>query len=247
MPGIDPAVLKRWKTDHPGRHASGIDEINIKLNEWAQLQKFVSKGTIAAIRKSNKNGVSVASELRSVAIMFTDFRNYTAFAENRVPVAVVDMLNHYFRHFDKIVTRNHGDIDKFVGDQVMVIFQGANRVRDSVMCSLDIQDLMDELNSEKAGPVLEVGIGLHVGDVIMGTIGSRRRMDYTVLGDNVNLAARLCEHAHPRQTLVSESVSKQIRSCKNTALKHFRQIRLKGVSKRVKVFEVLRTRSPLEG
>ena len=133
-------------------------------------------------------------------MLFCDIRGYTAFAERHDPEAVVEVLNLYFQQQADIVAKHHGDVDKFVGDQIVAVFQDQEMERNAVRCALEIQSATDELGRQHPDWDLEVGIGISTGEVIMGAMGSKNRMDFTVVGDNVNLAARLCSHAAPGQT-----------------------------------------------
>ena len=88
-----------------------------------------------------------------------------------------------------------------MGDQIVAVFQDQEMERNAVRCALEIQSATDELGRQHPDWDLEVGIGISTGEVIMGAMGSKNRMDFLVVGDNVNLAARLCSHAAPGQTL----------------------------------------------
>ncbi|MHA1525130.1 MAG: adenylate/guanylate cyclase domain-containing protein [Alphaproteobacteria bacterium] len=224
--------------DEIGDLAQRINEMIVQLNERFQLQKFVSGDTMEAIRKSDKEGVKLGGDRKRVAILFADIRGYTAFAEQRTPEEVVDVLNHYFQRLADTVDQTGGDIDKFVGDQIMAVYQGADMVENVVEGALAIQQAMTELKAEIPDSALEIGIGLDVGDVVMGAMGSKARMDYTVLGDNVNLAARLCSHAAPRQTLVSQNIFKSLPKSGDVALASLAPIRVKGKRAPIKIYSV---------
>ena len=122
---------------------------------------------------------------------------------------MVEVLNYYFQRLADLVAAHRGDIDKYVGDQIMAVFLGEDMAADSTACCLAIQDVMDELKAEHPEWGLDIGIGVDMGDVVMGAMGSKERMDYTVLGDHVNLAARLCSYAAARQSIVSRSGGRQ--------------------------------------
>ncbi|MFV2093400.1 MAG: adenylate/guanylate cyclase domain-containing protein, partial [Hyphomicrobiales bacterium] len=224
--------------DEIGDLAARINEMIVQLNERFQLQKFVSDGTMEAIRKSDTEGVKLGGDRRRVAILFADIRGYTAFAETRTPEEVVEVLNHYFQRLADTVEEHGGDIDKYVGDQIMAVFQGDDMVRNVVEGAIGIQQAMVELKGEMPDAALEIGIGLDVGDVVMGAMGSKARMDYTVLGDNVNLAARLCSHAAPHQTLVSENIFKALPEGADIVTKSLPAIRVKGKRQPIKIYSV---------
>jgi adenylate cyclase len=226
--------------DEIGELAERINTMIVQINERFQLAKFVSGGTIAAIQKSDAEGIKLGGERREVAMLFADIRGYTSFAESRDPHLVVEILNYYFQKITDQVSANHGDIDKFVGDQIMALFVGDNMAENAAACALDIQDVMIALIDEHPEWELNIGIGVDMGEVVMGAMGSKERMDYTVLGDHVNLAARLCSYAAPRQTIVSETVGDRLKNSKAFRLESLPPIEVKGKTGALKVYAVTR-------
>jgi adenylate cyclase len=149
----------------------------------------------AVVNEILARGADVRSEKKSVCIMFLDIRNFTSFAEKRTPEEVVYYLEHLFDFMIEIINRNHGIINKFLGDGFMAVF-GAP-ISDGHDCSNAVnaaKQILMRLKIEVAQgniPPTTVGIGLHAGDAVMGSIGSALRKEYTVIGDVVNLAARI--------------------------------------------------------
>lgn len=226
--------------DEIGELAQRINTMIVQLNERFQLAKFVSGGTMAAIQKSDHEGVKLGGERRDVAILFADIRGYTAFSEGRDPETVVEVLNYYFEKLADIVAEHHGDIDKYVGDQIMAVFHGDDMVENALACSVAFQEVMLQLGREHPDWGLDVGTGVDAGEVIMGAMGGKQRMDYTVLGDHVNLAARLCSHASPRQTLVSESAYEMVKDKSRFSFESLDPIHVKGKSKPQTIYAVHR-------
>ena len=143
-------------------------------------------------------------------MLFSDVRGFTRFAEQREPEDAVEWLNRLLGLQADLVRKHHGDVDKFVGDAVFALFDGEDMAFDAVRCAVEIQRQMDGLEVPgRAG--LEVGIGIVTGEVILGSIGSHDRLDYTAIGSNVNLSARLCERAKAREILMNESAYQQVR------------------------------------
>jgi adenylate cyclase len=143
-------------------------------------------------------------------ILFADIRGFTAFAEDRDPVAVVEMLNTYFDIATRAILDYGGYVDKFIGDGVLGVFGVPvfrnDHVERTVRAALD---LMEQLRrySRRGNPLLSsVGIGVHTGPIVSGNIGSQAKMEYTVIGDTVNLASRLSGLAQPGEILVTDSV-----------------------------------------
>ena len=175
------------------------------LAERLKLERFVSGGTMAAIRLSETQAFELGGTRKRATMLFCDIRGYTAFAERHEPGVVVEVLNFYFQHLADLVREFDGDIDKFVGDQILAVFTGEAAERRAVDCAMAIQARVGLLGIDRPDWHLTVGIGINSGDVIMGAMGGRQRMDYTVLGDAVNVAARLCGLAGPGQTLVAHA------------------------------------------
>ena len=225
--------------DEIGELARRIDDMVVGLNERFHLQKFVSGGTMLAIRDS-AGGIRLGGQRRRATMLFSDIRGYTAFAERVDPEVVVEMLNLYFQHQAEIVQRHGGDVDKYVGDQLLAVFQGEDMVGDAVRAAIRIQEQTSELSREHPEWELALGIGINVGDVVMGAMGSTDRMDYTVLGDNVNLAARLCSHAGAGRILLSEGAREAVEGCPEFTTSSLPPIAVKGKRAPVPVFEVWR-------
>jgi adenylate cyclase len=191
--------------------------------------------------------VKLGGERREVAMLFADIRGYTSFAEKRDPELVVEVLNYYFQRLADHVLGNRGDIDKYVGDQIMANFHSETMADDAARCALEMQEVMRELGTEHPDWELAIGIGVDLGEVIMGAMGSKERMDYTVLGDHVNLAARLCSYAAARQSIVSEAVAEKIRTNPAFRLDALEPIRVKGKSAALNVYSVTRGPEAADG
>ncbi|MEJ8473673.1 adenylate/guanylate cyclase domain-containing protein [Roseibium algae] len=224
--------------DEIGELAGRINEMIGQVNERFQLAKFVSHGTIDAIQKSDSGDVKLGGSRKRVAILFADIRGYTAFSETREPEVVVEVLNYYFANQGEAVSRNNGDIDKFVGDQLMAIFQGPDMSSDALRCAAEIQDIMERSAKEHPDWQLDIGIGVDVGDVVVGAMGSPERMDYTVLGDHVNLAARLCSAAAPQETMISDAVYAETKTLDGFTFAPLEPIRVKGKAAAIEVYGV---------
>ncbi|WP_346910606.1 adenylate/guanylate cyclase domain-containing protein [uncultured Roseibium sp.] len=232
--------------DEIGELAGRINEMIVQINERFQLAKFVSHGTIDAIQDSSDGSVNLGGSRKRAAILFADIRGYTAFSESREPEVVVDVLNHYFAYQGEAVARNNGDIDKFVGDQIMAVFHGPDMSADAVRCAAEIQDIMEASSRENPDWELDIGIGIDVGDVVVGAMGSPERMDYTVLGDHVNLAARLCSAAAPKETMISDAVYDDIKHMTEFGFAPLAPINVKGKSQPISVYAVELVKLPGE-
>lgn len=156
------------------------------------------------------------SEMRHVAILFFDIRNFTSFSESHSPIEVVTYLNSVFEIVVDVVKKNNGIINKFLGDGFMAIFGAplatGNDSKNALRTALEIKETLD---SEKlAGNLteLEFGIGIHAGQAITGNVGTKERKEYTIIGDSVNLASRIeqLNKAFLSQILVSRKVYEDV-------------------------------------
>jgi adenylate cyclase len=139
-------------------------------------------------------GASTASDIRRIAVMFVDFRSFTADARSRSPQDVVDRLDGAFAVLVEILDRHGGIVNKFLGDGFLALFgapfEAPEAAHHAVAAAREMLLAMDRINEADSWP-LRIGIGIHFGDVVAGNIGSPRRKEYTVIGDTVNFASRL--------------------------------------------------------
>ncbi|WP_164661864.1 adenylate/guanylate cyclase domain-containing protein [Tropicibacter sp. Alg240-R139] len=191
--------------DEIGDLARRINQMITHLGERMELMKFVSHGTMSAIQGAEAEGMERGGERRRISVIFTDIRGYTEFSERVPPEVVIEVLNQYFDVQADIVTEFGGDVDKFIGDALVAVFEGEDMELRAVECAVGITQAMVRLLVEHPEHNLHVGIGVASGEVVMGAMGARDRMDFTVLGSTVNLSARLCSKADPDQVLVDQA------------------------------------------
>ncbi len=198
----------------------------------------------------------LGGERRVVSILFSDIRGFTSLSERLQPEEVVSILNDYFKEMVEIIFKWQGTLDKFIGDAIMVfwgapLYQEDHALR-AVSCALDMIEALKKKNKEwqnKGLPELKIGIGINTGEVLVGNIGVEgKKMDYTVIGDNVNLASRLesLNKKFNTQILVSEYTVNLIKSyllegkLGNILLEEIGEIVVKGKTKPVKVYKAER-------
>ena len=161
-----------------------------------------------------------------VVVLFSDIRGFTAIAESLPPMQMAHQLNEYFAVMVECVFRHGGALDKFIGDALMA-YWGAPDARDddpdaAVAAACDMQRALGELNARwraDGRPELHAGIGIHQGDAFVGNIGSPRRLEFTLIGDTVNVASRLCGLAQADEILVSEPIVERLAASRAVAVR----------------------------
>lgn len=182
-----------------------------------RLSRYVEKSLVEKLINS-ENSVLIDSERKDVTILFADIRSFTSLAEKLPAEAVVAMLNQFFEIMVEIVFRNKGVLDKYVGDQLMAVFgligPESGAPSDAVAAAIEMQVATAELMQQRARQnlaVFRIGIGINTGSAIVGNVGSRNRMDYTVIGDCVNVAARLEEMAGGGEIIAGEETFRRVK------------------------------------
>ncbi|HJT52610.1 MAG TPA: adenylate/guanylate cyclase domain-containing protein, partial [Candidatus Angelobacter sp.] len=180
---------------------------------------------------------------QKVSVMFADIRGFTQFSERTEPERVVEVLNEYFTRVTDVILDHGGMIDKYIGDAVMAVFgvpiSKENDAANAVGSAVQVQRMVAEMNRDAAArgwPELAVGIGINTGTATAGNIGSPRRLDYTVVGDAVNIASRLMDDAAGAQVLISQSTADELGA--EFKLRKLRARRVRGRSEPVQVFDV---------
>jgi adenylate cyclase len=160
------------------------------------FQKYVPKDVIDRFFASPES--MLVGENRPVSILFTDIRSFTTISEKLSPDALVNELNRYFSIMVDIIMGRGGTVDKYIGDAIMALFGATvrheNDALQSVMAGLEMREALDGFNTKETAagnPEFHIGVGINYGEVTVGNIGTDKKMDYTVIGDNVNLASRL--------------------------------------------------------
>ncbi|MGH2568231.1 MAG: adenylate/guanylate cyclase domain-containing protein, partial [Bacteroidota bacterium] len=224
--------------DEIGTLARRINEMVLGLRERLHLQKFVSRQTVDAVRRADLQGVRLGGERKVATVFFSDIRGFTAFSEKVEPEKVVAMLNRILSQQSAIVRKYGGDVDKYVGDELVAVFEGEKMVENALRSALEVQEeLMRNDMFEDRGQI-SIGIGINTGEMVMGAMGSEERMDYTVIGDHVNLGARLCSAAKGGQVLMSEHSLKYLGEPQEFKMIALDPMKVKGKEKPVKIYEV---------
>jgi adenylate cyclase len=210
----------------------------------SNFQRYFAPNLATQIAQQ-EGAVQLGGQKRPVVIFFSDIRGFTPLSETMGPDEIARLLTEYFTEMVEIVFEHSGTLDKFMGDAIMALWGApiahADDADRAMKCALDQLVSLERLNKkwkEQDRPELGIGIGINFGEVFAGNIGSDRRLEYTVIGDAVNIASRLCSIAGPNEILISESFYQ--------ALKHppkveaLEPIQVKGKTKKIPVYRAKR-------
>ncbi|MFU8802698.1 MAG: adenylate/guanylate cyclase domain-containing protein [Bradymonadaceae bacterium] len=187
-------------------------------------------------------------ETRPATVMFADIRGFTSYSETHTPQQVVDMLNEYFELMVDVIFKHEGTLDKFIGDEIMAIWGAPISHPDdterAVRCAVEMQQVLEKYNLDRQEEhdILRIGVGLNTGEVVAGYMGSTKSMNYTVMGDTVNIASRVCSAAGPGEVIIGENTFEEVGElvvCEKLPptklkgkLEHVDLFRVKGLRKR---------------
>ncbi|HEU5041133.1 MAG TPA: adenylate/guanylate cyclase domain-containing protein [Gemmatimonadales bacterium] len=235
---------------------SGLAAIGIKNSRFAEqlrreatvrsnFERYFAPNVAAEIAQQ-EGTIRLGGERRPITVLFSDIRGFTAMAESMGPDAVARILSEYFTEMVEVIFEHGGTLDKFIGDAIMALWGAPISHEDdpdrAVRAAVAMQRAIDDLNRKWAaagGPEIGVGIGINYGEVFAGNIGSHRRLEYTVLGDAVNVAARLCAEAGPGEILVTEPLLGVVREQVDTEF--LPELALKGKAQVVQVYRLKQT------
>ena len=215
-------------------------------SEKAHIRKafgrYVTDDVVTNLLESAE-GLKLGGERRTITIMTSDVRGFTAISERLPPEEVVKLLNFYLSQMAEIITAYQGTIDEFIGDGILVLF-GAPKTREddverAIACAVAMQLEMETVNQqmhEWGLPPLEMGIGINTGEVVVGNIGSEKRTKYGVVGNQVNLTYRIESYSTGGQILISESTLNEVRSI--VQILGHNQVQPKGVKSPMTIYEI---------
>jgi adenylate cyclase len=232
---------------------SGLAAVGIKNSRYAEqirrettvrsnFERYFAPNVAAAIAQRGE-AIRQGGERRPTTVLFSDIRGFTAIAESMGPDAIAQFLSEYFTEMVEVIFEHGGTLDKFIGDAIMALWGAPIAHVDdpdrALRAALAMQRAIGRLNQRWASqgrPEIGVGIGINHGEVFAGNIGSHRRLEYTVLGDAVNVAARLCAEAGPGEILVSEQFLGVVRD--QVSCDYLPELALKGKAQVTQVYRV---------
>lgn len=236
-----------------------IQGLNEKERIRGVMNKVVSKEIADEILKSD---LQLGGEEKTATILFSDIRGFTTFSEALKPGELLELLNKYFTRINAVIDVHRGNIDKYIGDAVMALFGAPlaheDDPKNAVLAAIDMIDALKEFNytlEQELGKTIDIGIGINTGLLIAGLMGASTRMEYTVMGDVVNLASRLegLTKKYDVQIVISEStylaVQKSLSSDDSNRIK-FREldtVQVKGKTRGVKIYQVFSRDEIIDG
>src|SRR5213082_560122 len=210
----------------------------------SNFQRYFSPN-IAQVIAQQQDAGRLPSEKRPVVLFFSDIRGFTPMSETMSPDAIATLLTAYFSEMVEVVFEHGGMLDKFMGDAIMALWGAPIAHEDdadrAMRCALDQLAALEKLNAkwkDEGRPALGIGIGINFGEVFAGNVGSDRRLEYTVIGDAVNTAKRLCDTAGANEILISEPFYQQLKQ--PPKVDPLEPIQVKGKSKKIPVYRVKR-------
>lgn len=235
------------RRDELGNLAFAFNQMNEELWVKSLMQESFGKYVgpqILDLIMENPEDTWLQGQTNEATILFADIRGFTTYSESKAPKVIVDELNQFFEIANKAILEHDGYIDKFIGDGVMAVFgvpvYQEDHIKNAVAAAFEMQKAFR--NADANGNVLlsSIGIGIHTGMVVSGNIGSPVKMEYTVIGDSVNVASRISEIAAPGEIIISSNIYEQVPDL--IEVQTLRPHKIKGRSKPIKTYRALKIR-----
>ncbi len=220
----------------------GRNKEKIKQAMGKYLSQDIMKNVV-----QNIDDIKLGGKKANVTVLFADIRGFTSISEKLTAEEVSVILNEYFTEIEPIISKYNGVINKFIGDAVMAIFgepiQDINHAQNAVKCANEMLKTVDRLRDKwifEGKPKIEIGIGINTGEAFVGNIGSEKRLEYTVIGDTVNIASRIESYNKVYKTslLISSSTYSHVSDIADVI--KISEVTIRGKSKKMDIYEVLR-------
>ena len=223
-------------------HVKQMQETIKAIKENNILKMYVDENVLNFMTHKEFEGSILKNELVNATVIFIDVCGFTAITEKVSPNTVVNLLNSLFDNIVKEILSQGGHVDKFMGDAVMAVFRGEYHLDEAIDAALSIKEKIGAMEAIQADDITfkaEISIGINSGEMVSGNIGSAslRRLDYTVIGDEVNLAQRLQAAAKPGQIIVSEKIYQKAKE--SFSFEKIGEVSLKNKTKPVTIYEVV--------
>ena len=202
------------------------------------LNRYISPQTQNMVEHYAGSGEYPAPEKREICSLFTDIRGFTQLSQHIETENLFSLLSEHLAYQVELVYQYSGYVDKYAGDGILAVFEGPDMAKQSCHCALEIIAHAKELASHEEQHLFAVGCGIDKGQAIIGNIGSPEHLDYSVVGETVNLAARLCGHARPMSITVSKSIYMENKDNNRFNFSLEQNIEIKGFDQLVAVREL---------
>ncbi len=227
-----------------------VRQIEEEARTRGQLQRFLPPHVVEEMVQGKGQAIQKGGRELEASVVFCDIRGFTSLSESSNAQEVVDLLNEYFERLVEVVFKRHGVLDKFIGDALMASWGtlGGEEVAEStfncVAAAIEFRDEIRDLNEERRAvgqSDILMGVGVNTGELVAGYMGSRRRLEFTVIGDTVNTASRVCGIADGDQVLISEATHRYVADRIEARYLGTRQV--KGKELEIGVYEVIRIKA----
>ncbi len=225
------------------QHHRLLKKIEAEIVVREKMRRLLSPQLVEEV-VSGRLELKKGGELRNATVMFADIRNFTTISEQLPPQEVVDNINEYFELMVDVIFKYEGTLDKFIGDEIMAIWGAPighpDDAERAVKCAIEMQKVLDEYNAERVANdemTFRIGVGMNTGEVVAGYMGSTKSMNYTVMGDVVNTAARFCSAAAADEVLIGEDTFEAVSHLVETEL--LPPTKLKGKIEHVDIHRVI--------
>lgn len=229
--------------------SSNLYKIYVGRQDKKQIEnlfgKFVSPQVLEKLLKDPKS-VSREGQRKIMTVLFSDIRGFTSLSEKIPPDQLISQLNEYMTEMVEVILKYNGTLDKYIGDAIMAFYGDPLPMKDhalrAVLTAIDMMKSLNSLNAKwkiENRPILDIGLGINTGEMIVGHMGSPRLLDYTVIGDNVNLASRLegLNKEYKTNIIISESTYEQVKEFINA--EYLDECKVKGKVNAVKIYSVV--------
>ena len=248
---LDVKIEKQESSKELSELSSGIsqmkDSIKDRINDIqiinSSYERFVPKEFLTLLEKKSIMDVSIGdSTSLKMSVLFSDMRDFTSISEEMSPKENFDFLNNYLESMTPSINNNNGFIDKYIGDAVMALFPTS--AEDSVTAALEMNKELVNFNktrTESGGKTVNMGVGIHIGQLVLGTIGRKTRMETTVISDTVNASARLesLNKVYGTNILISGVVRKELSKTTQKTCRLIDRTQVKGKTQYLDVYEVI--------
>jgi len=223
--------------DELGELEQSFNRMTRSLRERYIMLKYISPHTIRMIQRHMIGSGMMQEARKHLVIFFADIRGFTAYSENRPPEEIIHNLNLILGKQAALIEKHGGEIDKFVGDEIVATFEGDKAAGQALQSAIAIQTMVAEnLLNPQFDAALKIGIGIANGDVVIGNIGSEDRRDFTIIGSNVNLASRICSAAAGGEILITDKIYAALGTDHSFAIRKKGMLRAKGFSDLISIY-----------